>query len=121
MYPITIQENLYIFADFMGFIAIMEAINHLADTNIYRNKKCQTIYINCSDRNSDFIELSKSCKGGNPCLDRIPAIRVMIIKQSMRIFRQFIYTDYLTRLCPLMVAYHLAFFPCCPYWLKKAT
>ena len=63
MYPITIQENLYIFADFMGFIAIMEAINHLADTNIYRNKKCQTIYINCSDRNSDFIELSKSCKG----------------------------------------------------------
>ena len=59
--------------------------------------ECQIICVNCPDHNSDFIELSKSCKVGNPCLDRIPAIRVMIIKQSMRIFRQFTYTDNLTR------------------------
>lgn len=34
--PITIQEKLHIFADFMEFAAIIEAINYLIDTNIYR-------------------------------------------------------------------------------------
>ncbi len=54
--------------------------------------ECHIICVNCPDCNSDFIELSKSCKGENPCLDRILAIRVILIKQSMRIFRQFTYT-----------------------------
>ncbi len=55
-------------------------------------RECHMICVNCPDCNSDFIELSKSCKGENPCLDRILAIRVILIKQSMRIFRQFTYT-----------------------------
>ena len=71
--------------------------SHCLRSECARLRECQIICVNCPDHNSDFIELSKSCKGGNPCLDRIPAIRVMIIKQSMRIFRQFTYTDYLTR------------------------
>ena len=56
------------------------------------SRECHIICVNCPDCNSDFIELSKSCKGENPCLDRILAIRVILIKQSMRIFRQFTYT-----------------------------
>lgn len=60
-------------------------------------RECHIICVNCSGRNSDFIELSKSCKSGDPCLDKITTIRVMIIKRPMRIFRQFIYIDYMTK------------------------
>ena len=64
---------------------------------IWEQRECHIICVNCPDCNPDFIELPKPCKGGNPCLDRIPAIRVIIIKQSMRIFRQFTYTVSLTK------------------------
>lgn len=58
-----------------GKLRVVYISNCRYDPNSRRHSSVARVHIicvKCLDRNSDFIKLSKSCKGENLCLDRIP-------------------------------------------------